>query len=57
MDEILDGLPQKAKEKHSENKKFFNKLKQRPPKDLDYRMQEIHELSRIHYDRCPPPDA
>ncbi|WP_228235050.1 YkgJ family cysteine cluster protein [Allomuricauda sp. M10] len=43
MDEILDGLPQKAKEKHAENKKFFNKLKQRPPKDLDYVMQGLHE--------------
>ncbi len=43
MDEILRDLPQKAREKHSENKKFFSKLKKRPPKDLDYTMQELHD--------------
>lgn len=43
MDEILEELPQRAKEKHSENKKFFAKLKKRPPKNLDYTMQELHE--------------
>ncbi|RIV72080.1 YkgJ family cysteine cluster protein [Flagellimonas aequoris] len=43
MDEILEGLLQKAKEKHAENKKFFSKLKQRPPKDLDYVMQGLHD--------------
>ncbi len=31
-----------AKEKHAENKKFFGKLKKRPPKNLDYLMQELH---------------
>lgn len=42
MDKILEQLPQMAKEKHAENKKFFGKLKKRPPKNLDYLMQELH---------------
>jgi len=42
MDENLEELPKKAKEKHAENKKFFAKLKKRPPKDLDYTMQQLH---------------
>ncbi|NNE04070.1 MAG: YkgJ family cysteine cluster protein [Eudoraea sp.] len=42
MKEILKQLPQKAKEKQSENKKFFARLKKRPPKNLDYTMQELH---------------
>ncbi len=43
MDEALELLPKKAKEKHQENKKFFAKLKKRPPKHLDYLMQELHD--------------
>lgn len=43
MDEILRQLPKKAAEKQKENKKFFAKLKRRPPKHLDYVMQELHE--------------
>lgn len=43
MDEILKELAQRAKEKHAENKKFFAKLKKRPPKNLDYTMQGLHE--------------
>ncbi|MBD0778116.1 YkgJ family cysteine cluster protein [Maribacter sp. ANRC-HE7] len=43
MDEILRKLPKKAAEKHKENKKFFTKLKRKPPKNLDYVMQELHE--------------
>lgn len=42
MEDVLKQLPQKAKEKYAENKKFFNKLKKRSPKDLDYQMQELH---------------
>lgn len=42
MKEVLKDLPQKAKEKHSENKKFFGKLRKKPPKNLDYIMQELH---------------
>ncbi|HET8735844.1 MAG TPA: YkgJ family cysteine cluster protein [Pricia sp.] len=43
MDEILKQLPQRAREKHRENKKFFKKLKRKPPKNLDYIMRELHE--------------
>lgn len=43
MDEILEQLPRKAKEKHIESKKFFGRLKKKPPKNLDYLMQELHE--------------
>lgn len=43
MEAILQQLPQKAKEKHNENKKFFARLRKKPPKDLDYMMQELHE--------------
>ncbi|MEL6811765.1 MAG: YkgJ family cysteine cluster protein [Bacteroidota bacterium] len=43
MEEILKGLPLKAKDKHNENKKFFSKLKKKPPKHLDTLMQTLHE--------------
>ena len=43
MKEIIRQLPKKAAEKSKENKKFFAKLKKRPPKQLDYVMQELHE--------------
>lgn len=43
MEEVLRELPQKAKEKYNENKKFFVKLRKKPPKNLDYIMQELHE--------------
>jgi len=43
MDEILKTLPQQAKDRHNENKKFFAKLRKKPPKKLDYLMQELHE--------------
>lgn len=43
MEEILRNLPEKAKDKHKENKKFFAKLRKRPPKNLDVQMLEIHE--------------
>lgn len=39
----IENLPKLAKEKHSENKKVFTKLKKKPPKDLDYIMQELHD--------------
>lgn len=42
MKEILKSLPKKAEDKNRENKKFFVKLKKRPPKNLDYVMQELH---------------
>lgn len=43
MDELLKSLPQLAKDKHKENKKFFARLKKRPPKHLDRLMQELHD--------------
>lgn len=42
MDQILKDLPNSAREKHKENKKFFARLKKRPPKDLDRTMQSLH---------------
>ena len=44
MQEQLPQLPQRASDKLVENKKFFAKLKKRPPKDLDYLMQELHQV-------------
>lgn len=43
VDSILKQLPQQAKDKHNENKKYFAKLKKKPPKNLDYVMQELHD--------------
>lgn len=43
MEKTIAELPLKAKEKHTENKKFFAKLKKKLPKNLDYLMQELHE--------------
>ena len=39
----IELLPELAKDKHNENKTFFAKLKKKPPKHLDYLMQELHE--------------
>lgn len=54
MEEILKNLPEKAKDKHKENKKFFAKLKKKPPKDLDVQMKEMHkeEFSRTECLDC-----
>ncbi|MBT8183534.1 MAG: YkgJ family cysteine cluster protein [Eudoraea sp.] len=43
MEEILKELPRRASEKHKENKKFFAKLREKPPKDLDSTMKILHE--------------
>lgn len=43
MQNVLKNLPKLAKDKHNENKKFFAKLKKKPPKRLDYVMQELHD--------------
>ena len=43
MQELIDKLPKLAKDKHKENKAFFTKLKKKPPKQLDYIMQDLHE--------------
>lgn len=39
----LDKLPQLAADKNSESKAYFKKLRQKPPKNLDYFMEELHE--------------
>jgi Fe-S-cluster containining protein len=44
MKRIINELPEKAKEKWVENKKYFAKLKKRPPKRLDLIVHEIHDL-------------
>lgn len=43
MKDVLESLPKRAGEKHSQNKKFFTKLRKKPPKNLDYLMQDLHE--------------
>ncbi|MEL0456913.1 YkgJ family cysteine cluster protein [Flavobacteriaceae bacterium SZ-1-7] len=43
MQDFINQLPELAKDKHNENKKFFAKLKKKPPKNLDYVMQKLHE--------------
>tara|TARA_R110002073_G_scaffold95059_2_gene220916 strand:+ start:8820 stop:9311 length:492 start_codon:yes stop_codon:yes gene_type:complete len=43
MQDFIKNLPKFAKDKHKENKTFFTKLKKKPPKQLDYIMQELHE--------------
>lgn len=43
MQDFIKNLPKLAKDKHKENKSFFDKLKKKPPKQLDYLMQELHE--------------
>ena len=42
MKQILNALPKEAKDKHIENKKYFDKLKKKTPKNLDYIMQDLH---------------
>ena len=43
MQEEINGLPQRAKDKHKENKKFFSRLKKKAPKHLDREMGEMHD--------------
>ncbi|RNL82939.1 YkgJ family cysteine cluster protein [Sinomicrobium pectinilyticum] len=54
MDDFLKRLPQLAKDKHKENKKYFAGLKKKPPKNLDYVMQELHhaEFERTDCLKC-----
>lgn len=39
----LQQLPGLAKDKHNENRKYFEKLRKKPPRNLDYVMQELHD--------------
>lgn len=43
MQDVIHNLPKIAKDRHKENKTFFTKLKKKPPKQLDYIMEELHE--------------
>lgn len=43
MQDIINNLSKQAKDRHNENKKFLSKLKKKPPKNLDYQMQELHD--------------
>ena len=43
MKQILNALPKEAKDKHIENKKYFDKLKKKVPKNIDYIMQDLHD--------------
>lgn len=43
MQDFINQLPKLAKDKQKENRDFFKKLKKKPPKQLDYIMQELHE--------------
>jgi hypothetical protein len=43
MQDIINNLQKRAKDTHNENKKFFAKLKKKPPKHLDTLMVELHE--------------
>ena len=43
MQDILNNLPQRAKDTYKSTKRFFVKLRKKPPKDLDMIMQELHE--------------
>lgn len=50
----IENIAKRASEKNKENKKFFSKLKRKPPKNLDYIMQDLHEeeFSRIDCLSC-----
>ena len=54
MDELLDKLPEHAARKSDENKRFFKKVRRKPPRRLDALMQELHteEFSRTDCLQC-----
>ncbi|MEN1785244.1 MAG: YkgJ family cysteine cluster protein [Bacteroidota bacterium] len=43
MQDILEKLPEEAQQKAAVHKKLFQKLKKKPPKHLDYLMQDLHD--------------
>lgn len=45
MDNFLKELPELAKEKFLESKKYFARLKKRTPKNLDVTMQDLHNAA------------
>lgn len=54
MEDQLSDLPNRAKDMHKANKRFFAKLKKKLPKQLDGLMQELHdeEFSRTDCLKC-----
>lgn len=54
MQDELRKLPQQAAQKSPENKRFFKKLKARPPRDLDGVVQGLHteEFQRTDCLQC-----
>lgn len=54
MEEILKNLPEKAKDKNKENKKFLARLRKKPPRDIDVQMLQIHteEFSKTNCLSC-----
>ena len=45
MNPTVKELQKLAKDKQNETKKYFEKLKKKTPKNLDYVMQELHEAT------------
>lgn len=43
MKDFLEKLPKLALDSAKETHRFFAKLKRKPPKQLDYKMQELHQ--------------
>jgi len=43
MEERIKQLPSKAAAEYKSQKAMFKKLKRKPPKDLDYTMQKLHD--------------
>ena len=43
MEEIIRNLPEAAQIRKAANRKYFKKLRKKPPRDLDVVMQELHE--------------
>ncbi len=54
MEEFLKQLPALAKDTQKQNKRFFAKLRKKPPAKLDQLMQELHqdEFSRTDCLQC-----
>jgi Fe-S-cluster containining protein len=54
MQDKIDRLPELAKKRHNVNKVFFTKLRKKPPKQLDYLMQDLHtqEFERTDCLQC-----
>lgn len=54
MQDVLNNLPEKASKEHKANKKFFAKLRKKPPKNLDLVMQDLHDqaFNEIHCLDC-----